>query len=174
MADAGARRVFISLGSNIDKERNIAAAVELLAAAVSVVAVSSVYETAPVGDPHQEDFLNAVAAVETALSPEELKRHVLAPIEERLGRVRTANKNAPRTIDLDIVLVLDAAAPEGGQVWADPEALTRVHVMLPLAEVLPGYVPPGSGETLAEIARRLASPGGIVPRPDLDLRHHLR
>ncbi len=174
MAEVGAPRIFISLGSNIDKERNVATAVQLLAAAVPVVAVSSVYETAPLGDPHQANFLNAVVVVETDLPREEVKREVLAPIEDRLGRVRTANKNAPRTIDLDVVLVLDAAVPAGGTVWADPEALTHAHVVLPLAEVLPGFVPPGSGETLAEIARRLAPPGEIVPRPDLDLRRYLR
>ncbi len=153
-------RAYLSLGSNIDKERNIVRAVELLRQAVTVVAVSAVYETAPVGNPNQESFLNAAVLVTTSLEAEALTRDVLRPIEERLGRRRGADKNAPRTIDIDVVLF-------NHQVL-DDEVLTRAHLAVPLSEVAPHFRPPGAGGTLAEIAAGLPR-AGIVRRSELRL-----
>ncbi len=163
-------RVFISMGSNIDAEANLAAAVLRLEEldAIEVVATSRVYETAPVGTVDQPNFLNAALLIRTPLSAEDLKAGPLREVERGLGRVRTADKNAPRTIDLDIALynydVLDVC----GRHVPDPDLLARAHIAVPLADLAPYYVHPETGETLEEIAARLLAEG-IVPRADLDL-----
>ena len=149
-------RAFVTLGSNIEPEANLAAAVRSLReqAEVEVVAVSPVYQTAPVGTLDQADFLNAAVLLRTGLSAEALKAQVLAPIEAALGRVRTADKNAARTIDLDIAL-FNYEVSEAGRRIPDPDVLIYPHVALPLADIAPYYVHPESGETLAEIAERM-------------------
>ena len=158
----------ISLGSNIDKERNLPAAVRLLGEMCRVVAVSRVYETLPVGLPEQPNFLNAAVMVETPLQPGALKREVLAVIEQRLGRVRTADKNAPRTIDLDLALFNDEVRDYDGRHVPDPDLLRFAHVALPIADLLPDMPHPETGEPLYAIAGRLlakatAENGGVAP-----------
>ncbi len=160
MPEVPLNRAALSLGSNIDKERNLATAVRLLAEVVRVTAVSSAYETDPVGNPSQERFLNAAVLVETPLSADALKREVLRPIEDHLGRRRTADKNAPRTIDIDIAIFNDAIQ--------NPEVLTRPHAAVPLAEIAPDFRPASSGKTLAEAAVALPQ-AGVRRRPDLIL-----
>jgi 2-amino-4-hydroxy-6-hydroxymethyldihydropteridine diphosphokinase len=160
MPEPPRNRAYLSLGSNIDKERNLVRAVELLAEAVKIVAASSVYETTPVGTPNQESFLNAAVVVETPLSAESLKTEVLAAIERRLGRRRTADRNAPRTIDIDIALFNDEIR--------DTEVLTRPHLAVPLAEVAPDYRLAPSGKTLSQIATALPQTG-IRRRSELRL-----
>ena len=162
-------RAYVLLGSNIDKERNLPAALRLLRQRCRVVAVSSVYETLPVGRTDQPTFFNAAALIETPLSPAALKWQVLRPIETQLGRVRTEDPNAPRTIDLDIVLFDDAVFELDGSPIPDPAILQHPHVALPLAEIAPDYVHPVTGETLAEIASRFAGVAGISRRSDIDL-----
>ncbi len=162
-------RAFVVLGANIDPEANLAAAVRLLRehAEVDVVATSPVYQTAPVGTPEQADFLNAAVLLRTALSAGALKAQVLAPIEAALGRVRTADKNAARTIDLDIALFNYDVSEEGRRV-PDPDVLVYPHVALPLADIASYYVHPESGETLDEIAERLTRTP-VRRRDDVDL-----
>ncbi len=163
-------RVFISMGSNIDAEANLAAAVRRLEEldAIEVVATSRVYETAPVGTVDQPNFLNAALLIRTPLSAEDLQAGPLREVERGLGRVRTADKNAPRTIDLDIALYNYDVLDVGGRHVPDPDLLTRAHIAVPLADLAPYYVHPETGETLEEIAARLLAEG-IVPRADLDL-----
>jgi len=163
-------RVFISMGSNIDAEANLAAAVRRLEEldAIEVVATSRVYETAPVGTVDQPNFLNAALLIRTPLSAEDLKAGPLREVERGLGRVRTADKNAPRTIDLDIALYNYDVLDVGGRHVPAPDLLTRAHIAVPLADLAPYYVHPETGETLEEIAARLLAEG-IVPRADLDL-----
>lgn len=161
MPEARLNRAYLLLGSNSDKERNIVSAVRWLAAAGDIVAVSSVYETAPVGNPNQESFLNAAVVIETPLSAEVLKREVLGPIEDRLGRRRTVDKNAPRTIDIDIALFNDEVL--------DPEISTRAHLAVPLAEVAPDYRHAPTRKTLSQIAAELPQ-AGIKRRSDLSLK----
>jgi len=165
-------RAYILLGSNIDKEWNLPAAVRLLRERCRVVAVSSVYETLPVGRTDQPTFLNAAVLIETPLSPAALKWQVLRPIETQLGRVRTDDPNAPRTIDLDLVLFDDAVFELDGSPIPDPAILKHPHVTLPLAEIAPDYVHPVTGQTLAEIASRLADAPGISRRQDIELESH--
>lgn len=165
-------RVFVALGSNIDSERNVREAVRRLAARCRLLAVSPVYETTPVGKTDQPNFLNAAALIETGLSAGALKAQVLQPIEQELGRVRTADKNAPRTIDLDIALFGDQVLELGTRHLPDPDGLRYPHIAQPLADLAPDMRHPETGQTLAEIARSL--PGvGLRLRPDVNLSNEI-
>lgn len=150
------------LGSNIDKETNLPAAVRLLRAWTTVLQVSGVYETAPVGLVQQAMFWNTAVLIETPLSPAELKVTVLSAIERQLKRVRQADKNAPRTIDLDIVLfneeVRDYDAGDGRfRPIPDPDLLKFPHVAVPVAELAPNMMHPIIGEPLQAIADKLVA-----------------
>lgn len=170
--------ILIMLGSNIAPRDHLAAAVRLLAAHehVTVRGASRVYETTPVdaagkANAAQDHFLNAALWIETELAPVDLKFGVLRAIEAQLGRVRAADKFAPRPIDLDLALygdlVLDDAA--NGIALPDPDLLTRAHVALPLADLAPNFIHPVTGQRLAGIAASLGDGAGIRPRDDLDL-----
>jgi 2-amino-4-hydroxy-6-hydroxymethyldihydropteridine diphosphokinase len=156
--------VFIALGSNIEPESNLPEAVRLLAERFRVRAVSRVYRTAPLGLTAQADFLNAAVLVETDLPPLALKYDVLRPIEASLGRVRGADKNAPRTIDLDIALYGDLILDDPAHriTIPDPEITTRAYLALPLADLAPDFVHPLAGRRLSEIAARFADHPGVT------------
>ena len=151
-------RVFVLLGSNINKEQNLPAAVTILCQGGYLGAVSSVYETPPIGVKHQPLFWNASVLIETKLDAMSFKRNILAHIEETLHRERTANRNAPRTIDADMTLfnqeVFDL---DDTHHIPDPDLLKFRHVAVPTAEIAPDLKHPESGETLKEIARRLVA-----------------
>jgi 2-amino-4-hydroxy-6-hydroxymethyldihydropteridine diphosphokinase len=152
--------VYVSLGSNIEPEKNLAAAVRLLREKSTVLAVSHVYRTPPQGFTEQADFLNMAVKLTTPLSPADFKREVLEFIERELKRVRDPkNKNAPRTIDLDISLWGGEVFEYGSKSWRvpDKDILRFAHVAIPLAELAPDYVHPETSETLAEIASRFDS-----------------
>jgi 2-amino-4-hydroxy-6-hydroxymethyldihydropteridine diphosphokinase len=138
-------RAFIGIGSNIDAEENIRKAVHLLHTATRVVGVSTFYLTPPIGG-KQAWFHNGVVEVETDMPQLELKRTVLLAIENQLGRQRTSDKNAPREIDLDIILFDDLAESE------DSEILLRPFLAIPLCELHPDLVLPRSGRPIREIA----------------------
>jgi 2-amino-4-hydroxy-6-hydroxymethyldihydropteridine diphosphokinase len=161
-------RVFVALGSNIDSEHNMREAIRRLAARCALIAVSSVYETAPVGKTDQPSFLNAAALIETELPPRALKEKLLRAIEQELGRVRRADKNAPRTIDLDIVLYDDQVLDVGQRHIPDPDILAYPHIAVPLAELEPDYRHPETGQTLAQIATALPQ-ADVQRRPDIVL-----
>jgi dihydroneopterin aldolase/2-amino-4-hydroxy-6-hydroxymethyldihydropteridine diphosphokinase len=160
--------VFVSLGSNIDPAHNLVEAVRRLAVHCRLVAVSPVYETQPVGKTDQPNFLNAAALIETDLGAARLKDQELRVIELELGRVRTSDKNAPRTIDLDISLFNDQVLDVEGRHIPDPEILRFAHIARPLADLAPEYRHPETGQTLREIAEALPD-CGLVRRTDLAL-----
>jgi GTP cyclohydrolase I len=161
-------RVFVALGSNIDGERHLPEAVRRLALHCRLLAVSPVYESAPVGTTDQPNFLNAAALIETSLTAAELKAQVLQRIEQELGRVRTADKNAARTIDLDIALFGDQILQVGARHIPDPDILKYAHIAIPLADLAPQQRHPETGQTLSDIAHHLTS-SQLVPRPDIIL-----
>jgi 2-amino-4-hydroxy-6-hydroxymethyldihydropteridine diphosphokinase len=161
-------RVYIALGSNIESEHNMREALRRLSRRSALIAVSPVYETAPVGEIDQPNFLNAAALIETPLTATALKHQVLHAIEQELGRVRTADKNAPRTIDLDIALFNDDVLEIGHRHIPDPDLLRYPHIAVPLADLAPGYRHPETGQTLAEIAEGLPV-AGLVRRADIAL-----
>jgi 2-amino-4-hydroxy-6-hydroxymethyldihydropteridine diphosphokinase len=162
-------RAYLALGSNIEPEANLPRAVSLLAERCRVLAVSRVYESAPVGNAGGANFLNAAVLVETPLDAADLKAGVLRPIESQLGRVRTADKNAPRTIDLDVALFNRDVLDVGDRHVPDPDILAFGHVALPLADLDPDYRHPETGQTLAEIAARFAASPDVWPRTDIEL-----
>lgn len=162
-------RAYLSLGSSLDKERNLRAGVGLLAEHGRVLAVSSAYETAPIGNPDDPTFLNAALILETPLEPQALKETVLRAVEDRLGRQRTSDPNAPRTFDVDISLFNDEIRDVGRRHIPDPEILLYAHIAVPLAEIAPNYRHPETGETLAAIARRVSLDTTMIRRDDVSL-----
>lgn len=134
-------RAYVGLGSNLgDRLGQLQLAVDALAARddVDVVAVSGVYETAPIGGPEQDDYLNAVVAVETGLSPRDLLG-VAQGIEQQAGRVRTV-RWGPRTLDVDVLLVGDARVDEPDLQVPHPRLHERAFVLVPLRDVAPDLV----------------------------------
>ena len=156
MSKGPSNRAYLSLGSNIDPETNLPAAVRELQRFGRIVAVSQVWETEPVGFADQPNFLNAALLLETPLSPEELQFEVVVEVETVLGRIRDPlNKNAPRTIDIDLALFnRDVLKLEQRQI-PDPEILNREFVAIPLSELDPEYLHPLENRTLAQIAAAL-------------------
>ncbi|MBS3116850.1 2-amino-4-hydroxy-6-hydroxymethyldihydropteridine diphosphokinase [Candidatus Woesearchaeota archaeon] len=134
-------RVFICLGSNLSRrEENVAKALDLLFEKVRMISKSSLYETKPVGYSPQPDFLNAVAEMETELSPQELLLFLLK-IEQQLGRKRSI-KNGPRVIDLDLLFYEDKIVNETTLVIPHPRLHERAFVLEPLCEIAPTLMHP--------------------------------
>ncbi len=111
--------------------------------------VSSVYETAPWGKTDQPDFLNQVILVDTKFSPEELLKAILS-IEEKDGRKRTV-KNAPRTIDIDILFYNNLILEKPGLTIPHPRIAVRRFVLEPLNEISPEFIHPVFGKTMREL-----------------------
>jgi len=155
-----AELAIVALGSNIEPERHLPEAVAALRG-LGAKAVSSVYQNPARGGRPQPDFLNAAVLLETQLDAAALTA-ALRVLEADLGRVRSEDKYAPRTIDLDLLLLGDRSLVLDDLVIPDPELITAPHIAIPAAEVAPTAVHPRSGETLQAIAERL--------RPDADLR----
>lgn len=151
---------YLGLGSNIDPAENLLKAAAALGCSLQVQAFSSVWETPPVGG-KGANFLNAVLSVYTPLALEALREQVLRPLEARMGRVRTADPNAPRPIDLDVLLY-------DGRV-IEPEVWEQAYWAAPLAELLPELAHPESGETLAQVARRLGASTALCRRAGISL-----
>jgi 2-amino-4-hydroxy-6-hydroxymethyldihydropteridine diphosphokinase len=131
-------RAWLGLGGNLgDPQKAMASALQAIDADPrnDVVAVSSVYRTPPWGKTDQPDFLNAVASVETGLSPRELLDLCLEA-EKGLKRVR-AERWGPRTIDIDLLLFGDRTIEEHGLEVPHPRMTQRAFVLLPLAEIAP-------------------------------------
>jgi len=154
--------VFLSLGSNIAPEKNVVDAIQLLRRHTNVLALSSVYRTAPQGDAHQDAFINMAVKLHTLREPLEFKTQVIDRIESRLRRTRDPNnKNAPRTIDIDIALWNDEAFEFGDRPWVvpDPDIAGFAHVAIPLADIAADYCHPTQGKTLSEIAAGFSAAG---------------
>ena len=142
-------KAFIGLGSNLgERETLIRLALDDLARLpeTQLVRASSLYDTEPVGEVDQPNFLNAVAQIETGLPPQRLLWN-LRLIEKRLGRVRT-QRWGPRTMDLDLLLYGDELIEEPGLVVPHPELTRRSFVLVPLVELEPMLVHPATGHTL--------------------------
>jgi 2-amino-4-hydroxy-6-hydroxymethyldihydropteridine diphosphokinase len=150
-------RAFLTLGSNIDPEENLPAALAYLRVYFDVLQVAPVYETAPVGFQAQANFLNTACLILTENTPVQVKA-ILLDIERRLQRVRDPlNPSGPRTIDLDLVLWDDAIFDYGDKPWhiPDKDVALRAYIARPLADIAPDYVHPEQDQTLATLANRL-------------------
>ena len=144
---------YVALGSNLgDRRATLAGALDALAAdpRVDLVRCSTMIETDPVGGPpDQPRYLNAVAQLSTDLSPEAL-HDLLMRIETRFGRERTA-RNAPRTLDLDLLLYDERCIHTETLTVPHPRMHERRFVMAPLAEIAPDVRPPVLNKTIAEL-----------------------
>ncbi|PKO36586.1 MAG: 2-amino-4-hydroxy-6-hydroxymethyldihydropteridine diphosphokinase [Betaproteobacteria bacterium HGW-Betaproteobacteria-6] len=141
---------YVALGANLgDPAATVRAAFGALANLPEsrVSRSSSLYRTAPVGLTDQPDFINAVAELQTTLAPEALL-NALFDIEQRFGRIR-ADKNGPRTLDLDLLLYDDQIIDLPHLTLPHPRLHLRAFVLQPLAEIAPQRVIPGRGAVTA-------------------------
>ncbi len=161
-------QAFISIGSNIEPERYVPMSVRQLAGVGAVCAVSTVYQSPAVGPGPQPDYLNAAVLVRTSIDPVDLRAR-LRELESALGRLRTPDKYAPRTVDLDLCLY--GAVVLDGPGWAipSPEILERAYLAVTLAELAPDFLHPVTGEPLSAIAGRLRAGVPLKARPDVIL-----
>jgi len=153
-------QAFLSLGSNIEAENNLPKAVQSLREVGKIVSVSSIWESKSIGF-DGPNFLNACVLFLTSLQPVELKEQVIRPIEAKLGRIRSAEKNAPRTIDIDIVLY--DKQPLNTDFW------DYAFVIVPLAELAPDIQHPVRHKKLSGVAGQLQGQVWIVPRADVHI-----
>lgn len=146
-------RAYLALGSNLgDREAYLRQAV---AGIPDLVAASPVYESAPSGGPPEEghrNYLNAVVAIETDLSPRELLE-VAARLEQQAERVRTV-RWGPRTLDVDVLLVGDLVVDEPDLIVPHPRLWERAFVLAPLADLDPSLVAPDRAEWARSQVRR--------------------
>ncbi len=152
------RTGYLGLGSNVgDRERNLTRAIELLGDhGVRVAAVSSLYETEPVGEVlDQPDFLNAVARVTTDLEPLELLDACKA-VEVEAGRIFGGPRHGPRAIDVDVLLLGDLELRDERLTLPHAEVTSRRFVLEPLLELDPELTLP-AGKPLADFAARLGA-----------------
>jgi 2-amino-4-hydroxy-6-hydroxymethyldihydropteridine diphosphokinase len=147
--------VAIALGSNLgDRDALLDEAEERLSVLLSGAVASGRYETTPVGGPPDAPlYLNEVVVGSTMLSPQALLDTLLA-IERDCGRERPL-KDAPRTLDLDLILYGDFVIDEPGLTVPHPRFRDRAFVLDPLSEIAGDWVDPVSGLTMAELRRRL-------------------
>ena len=159
----------VALGANLPSRfgspaQTLYAALKAMAqAGIWPVQISRVWKTAPVpfneGDPW---YHNAVAAVETDLSPEELLRALLR-IEEDFGRIRTV-RNAPRLLDLDLIAYNDDIIRNGDElIVPHPRMHQRAFVLMPMSDILEGWEHPESGRTLEELIAALPEGQDAIP-----------
>ena len=156
-------RAYLGLGSNLgDRAAHLQFALDGLAArAGRVVAISPVYETDPVGGPPQPEYLNAVVAIETELSPRDLLG-VAKALETEAGREPAApdNRWGPRPLDIDVLVVGDERVDEPDLVVPHPRIHQRAFVLAPLADVAPDLVvaPSAGWQGVRRFPRQLRRP----------------
>jgi 2-amino-4-hydroxy-6-hydroxymethyldihydropteridine diphosphokinase len=144
---------YIGIGTNLgERGANLQAAVSMLREFAAVTAVSSIYETDPVGYADQPRFWNVVVQIATSLEPAQLLEELLE-IEQRMGRTRSF-RNAPRVIDLDILLYGDVVLDVSGLKLPHPRMTERAFVLMPLVELDPELRHPVSGVRFSDVLAR--------------------
>ena len=164
------RRSVLALGSNLgERLASLQGAVDSLADTPElwVTAVSPVYETTPLDAPEgSANFLNAVVLIDTTLSARTLLERALA-IEDAFGRERTEERNAPRTLDVDLIVVADRRSNDENLMLPHPKAHERAFVLAPWNDVEPDAEIPDFG-LVAELLAKAGSQG-ITRRDDVAL-----
>ncbi len=149
---------YLMLGSNKNADRNLPAALDILRKSVHVIGCSSVWET-PADGVEAPNFLNAAIVVSTNYPEFDLKVGILRKIELMLGR--TQRERTTPTIDIDILLF------DGLLIEAD--LFKKIHLIMPLAELLPEYADYKSGKTLAQASSQHPSASSIIKRSEIQL-----
>ena len=147
-------RVFVGVGSSVEPAAHVRSALARLHEEVGLVRVSTFYATPALGRPSDPAFVNGVVEVRDRLAPEPLKA-LLSRIEEAEGRRRGGDRFAPRPIDLDLLLHGDTVSTASGLPLPHPDLTHRRFVALPLLELAPDLVLPGTGLRLAAMADAL-------------------
>ena len=159
--------VYLTLGSNLgDRRANLKEALRLLGESLEVASVSLVYDTEPVGVREQPRFLNLVCRVNTDISPMQLLS-LIKGIESSIGRDLSL-RNAPRVIDIDIILYGDTIMESLELIIPHPRMRERAFVLVPFAEIAPEVVHPVSGERIDELAARVEGRDGVVKKRRLE------
>jgi 2-amino-4-hydroxy-6-hydroxymethyldihydropteridine diphosphokinase len=156
-------RVYVSVGSNIDRDHNIATALHLLEASFGELQRSSVYESEAVGF-DSDPFYNLVVGFDTRDSPREIQ-DILHCIEEASGRIRTTGLSA-RTLDLDLLLYDDQVIDADGLVLPRTDISRYAFVLGPLAEIAGEQRHPVSGERYADMWSAFDAAGQVLSRID--------
>ena len=144
--------VYLGLGTNVGERRaNLRGALDHLNQLVTITKVSSIYETDPVGYVDQPRFWNIVVQAASSLPPLALLEHLIA-IEKQMGRERTF-RNAPRIIDIDILLYGDVVLNEPGLELPHPRMTERAFVLAPLVEIAPHLADPLTGKLYRDMLR---------------------
>jgi 2-amino-4-hydroxy-6-hydroxymethyldihydropteridine diphosphokinase len=159
---------WLLLGSNIEPERNIPRAVAAIGERETLLGASSVWQSPPADGSDQPDYWNAAVLLRTVKTPAEIYTELIAPIESALGRVRSADAFAPRTMDIDLELYDDRVEEFSGRRLPHPDILKRPYVALPLADLSPEKKHPETGESLRVIADRLRD-GSVQRRVEIRL-----
>ena len=160
IARTAAAEAFVGLGANLENpSQQVRQAISELDAIehTRVLVASSLYRSVPVGYADQPDFINAVAKLRTRLSPHALL-DALHVIEDRHGRRRSV-RNAPRTLDLDLLLYGMLVVHEEGLTLPHPRMHERAFVLLPLAEIAPDTRVPGRAAPLSQLLAQLDRSG---------------
>lgn len=153
-------RAFIGVGSNLDPIENVRRGLSLLHEEFGAIRVSPTYQTDPVGAPGTPDFLNLVVELRTDRTAADLCAW-LHRLETECGRVRAADANTPRTLDLDLLLYDDLVS-DVAPLLPHPQVATAAFVLVPLADLEPELVHPSLGETIGTIRNRLpVTPPGV-------------
>ena len=160
-------RVYVGIGSNVDRELRIRQAVDALREAFGAIELSPVYDSVAVGF-DGSNFLNLVAAFDSELEVEAVAA-VFREIEDRLGRDRSLPKFASRPIDLDILLYGDAVVDVPGIRIPRPEIVVNAFVLKPLQDIAPELPHPETGQSFAELWQRMQPDAPKLTRVELDL-----
>jgi 2-amino-4-hydroxy-6-hydroxymethyldihydropteridine diphosphokinase len=160
-------RVYVSLGSNVDRETKIRQAVAMLREHFAEIDLSPVYDSAAVGF-DGSDFLNLVAGFDTDLSVEAVAS-IFRAIEDQLGRDRSLPKFASRPIDLDILIYDDVILDMPGIRIPRPEILHNAFVLKPLQDIAPDSLHPENRESYAALWKNMAANAPRLDRVVLDL-----
>jgi 2-amino-4-hydroxy-6-hydroxymethyldihydropteridine diphosphokinase len=158
-------RVFVGVGSSIEPEVHVERALARLREAPGVVALSTFYRTPALGRPADPPFVNGVVEVKDALAPAELKA-LLGRVEGAEGRRREADAFAPRTLDLDLLLYGALVSRAPALRLPHPDLSRRRFVAVPLLELAPDLVLPGSRTRLVELVDAMP-PHPMDPAPEL-------
>jgi len=146
--------VYLGLGSNMgDRQGNLDKALDYLSQRMRVDAVSSVYDTEPMGNPEQPRFLNMVCQVKTMLKPKDLLT-LAKGIERKMGRI-LGKPNSPRPIDIDILFYCDQVINTPELVIPHPRLTQRAFALVPLAEIAPTLVHPVTGKNIKQLLGEL-------------------